>query len=258
MATGTPLVATDGGALPEVTGRDGETVLQCRAGDSDSLADAIRRGLDDPELRARVGAAGRRRSSSAGRGGAAPSSPSSSTVRSWPCPRTGSRRAATAGDPMLTIRFDRLADLGLRPGGLVLDAGAGFGRHAFECRAARLPRGRPRPRRRRGEHHPRHLRRDGRGRRDRPGAFVGTLRGDATALPFPDGAFDAVITSEVLEHIPDDTGALGELHRVLRPGGILAATVPTWLPEKINWMLPTITTPRRRSAGTCASTAPPS
>jgi MMP alpha-(1->4)-mannosyltransferase len=61
MATGTPLVATDGGALPEVTGRDGETVLQCRAGDSDSLADAIRRGLDDPELCARVGAAGRRR-----------------------------------------------------------------------------------------------------------------------------------------------------------------------------------------------------
>ena len=61
MATGTTLVATDGGALPEVTGRDGETVLQCRAGDSDSLADAIRRGLDDPELCARVGAAGRRR-----------------------------------------------------------------------------------------------------------------------------------------------------------------------------------------------------
>jgi len=61
MATGTTLVATDGGALPEVTGRDGETVLQCRAGDSDALADAIRRGLDDPELCARVGAAGRRR-----------------------------------------------------------------------------------------------------------------------------------------------------------------------------------------------------
>ena len=33
---------------------------------------------------------------------------------------------------MLTIRFDRLAALGVRPGHLVLDAGAGFGRHAFE------------------------------------------------------------------------------------------------------------------------------
>jgi glycosyltransferase involved in cell wall biosynthesis len=61
MATGTCLVATDGGALPEVTGRDGETVLGCRAGDVESLAAAIRRGLDDPDLRARVGDAGRRR-----------------------------------------------------------------------------------------------------------------------------------------------------------------------------------------------------
>ena len=61
MATGTALVATDGGALPEVTGTDGETVLSCRVGDVDALAAAIRRGLDDPELRARVGAAGRRR-----------------------------------------------------------------------------------------------------------------------------------------------------------------------------------------------------
>jgi glycosyltransferase involved in cell wall biosynthesis len=61
MCAGTPLVATDGGALPEVTGRDGETVLQCPAGDVEALAAAIARGLDDPELRARVGAAGRRR-----------------------------------------------------------------------------------------------------------------------------------------------------------------------------------------------------
>jgi glycosyltransferase involved in cell wall biosynthesis len=61
MCSGTPLVATDGGALPEVTGRDRETVLQCPAGDAGALAVAIARGLDDPELRARVGAAGRQR-----------------------------------------------------------------------------------------------------------------------------------------------------------------------------------------------------
>jgi len=61
MATGTCLVATDGGALPEVTGRDGDTVLSCRAGDVDALATTIRRGLDDPDLRQRVGAAGRER-----------------------------------------------------------------------------------------------------------------------------------------------------------------------------------------------------
>ncbi|HUV18672.1 MAG TPA: glycosyltransferase family 4 protein [Ilumatobacteraceae bacterium] len=61
MCTGTPLVATDGGALPEVTGTDGDTVLQCPAGDKDALAATIARGLDDPELRARIGAAGRQR-----------------------------------------------------------------------------------------------------------------------------------------------------------------------------------------------------
>ena len=61
MCSGTPLVATDGGALPEVTGTDGDTVLQCRAGDADALAATIARGLDDPELRSRVGAAGRQR-----------------------------------------------------------------------------------------------------------------------------------------------------------------------------------------------------
>jgi glycosyltransferase involved in cell wall biosynthesis len=61
MCSGTPLVATDGGALPEVTGADGETVLQCPAGNIDALAAVIARGLDDSELRARIGAAGRQR-----------------------------------------------------------------------------------------------------------------------------------------------------------------------------------------------------
>ncbi|NBU55002.1 MAG: glycosyltransferase family 1 protein [Acidimicrobiia bacterium] len=61
MCTGICLVATDGGALPEVTGADGDTVLQCKAGDVEALASAVRRGLDDPELRTRVGANGRQR-----------------------------------------------------------------------------------------------------------------------------------------------------------------------------------------------------
>jgi glycosyltransferase involved in cell wall biosynthesis len=61
MCTGICLVATDGGALPEVTGRDGDTVLGCKAGDVESLTAAIKRGLDDADLRARVGAAGRQR-----------------------------------------------------------------------------------------------------------------------------------------------------------------------------------------------------
>ena len=61
MSTGICLVATTGGALPEVTGVDNDTVLSCPAGDAEALAASIRRGLDNAELRNRVGAAGRTR-----------------------------------------------------------------------------------------------------------------------------------------------------------------------------------------------------
>jgi glycosyltransferase involved in cell wall biosynthesis len=61
MSTGICLVATTGGALPEVTGRDNETVLSCPAGDADALAATLRRGLNDSTLRMRVGEAGRTR-----------------------------------------------------------------------------------------------------------------------------------------------------------------------------------------------------
>jgi glycosyltransferase involved in cell wall biosynthesis len=61
MATGTPLVATTGGAIPEVAGPDGETCLAVPPGDPGALASALGRLLDEPELRARIGAAGRER-----------------------------------------------------------------------------------------------------------------------------------------------------------------------------------------------------
>ncbi|MFE2299059.1 glycosyltransferase family 4 protein [Streptomyces sp. NPDC059445] len=61
MATGTPLVATTGGAIPEVAGPDGETCLAVPPGDPGALAAALGRLLGDPALRARLGAAGRER-----------------------------------------------------------------------------------------------------------------------------------------------------------------------------------------------------
>jgi glycosyltransferase involved in cell wall biosynthesis len=61
MATGTPLVATTGGAIPEVAGPDGETCLAVPPGDAGALAAALGRLLDDPELRTELGAAGRER-----------------------------------------------------------------------------------------------------------------------------------------------------------------------------------------------------
>ena len=57
------------------------------------------------------------------------------------------------------------------------------------------------------------------------------------ALPFPDDAFDAVICSEVLEHVPDFQSVLNEIDRVLRPDGRLAVSVPRFGPEWICWQL---------------------
>lgn len=56
------------------------------------------------------------------------------------------------------------------------------------------------------------------------GAHV--VRADVYHQPWPDAAFDAAILSEVLEHLDDDVQALAELARVVRPGGVIAITVP--------------------------------
>ena len=61
MSCGVPLVATTGGALPEVAGKHGETCFLTEPGDAEALAAALQEALDHPDARARVGLAGRQR-----------------------------------------------------------------------------------------------------------------------------------------------------------------------------------------------------
>ncbi|HJM28676.1 MAG: class I SAM-dependent methyltransferase [Acidimicrobiales bacterium] len=135
---------------------------------------------------------------------------------------------------MLTVDYDRLL---VEEGHEVLDLGCGFGRHAYESlrRGAKvvacdmaLPelqevRATYAAMLQAGE--------------ISDAAIAFACAGDATRLPFNDGTFDRIIASEVLEHIPDDDGALQELFRVLKPGGKIAITVPAFLPERICWTL---------------------
>jgi SAM-dependent methyltransferase len=135
---------------------------------------------------------------------------------------------------VLTVRYEWL---GLQPGERVLDIGAGFGRHSFESGrrgATVIAFDMAQP----------ELQsvRDTFGAMQEAGevtasAYAGGVRGDATRLPFPDATFDRIIASEVMEHIDDDAGAMRELARVLKPGGVLAVTVPAFGPERVCWAL---------------------
>jgi ubiquinone/menaquinone biosynthesis C-methylase UbiE len=53
-----------------------------------------------------------------------------------------------------------------------------------------------------------------------------TVAGDATRLPFADASFSTVVMAEILEHIPNPTGLLPEVARVLARGGRFIATTP--------------------------------
>lgn len=54
-------------------------------------------------------------------------------------------------------------------------------------------------------------------------------------IPLPDASVDIVTALDVLEHIPDDAGALAGMHRVLKPGGVLVATVPAGMELWSDW-----------------------
>ncbi|MFO1536433.1 MAG: class I SAM-dependent methyltransferase [Actinomycetota bacterium] len=135
---------------------------------------------------------------------------------------------------MLTVDFERL---GVRDGVRLLDMGCGGGRHAYEAwrRGATVVALDLDEQELKGVGYVvGQMLDDG----ELPhGAVGGPTRASALALPFPDATFDAVITSEVLEHIWDDRGAIRELVRVLRPGGRMAVTVPTRWPERVSWAI---------------------
>jgi SAM-dependent methyltransferase len=61
----------------------------------------------------------------------------------------------------------------------------------------------------------------------RPNVYRSVAQASATALPFPDACFNTVVSNCVIEHIPDLDGTLGEIARVLRPGGRFATTLPS-------------------------------
>ncbi|MHB8685149.1 MAG: class I SAM-dependent methyltransferase [Dehalococcoidia bacterium] len=109
----------------------------------------------------------------------------------------------------------------------VLDAGCGDGRHIVEAarrgaRAVGL------------DYDVAELRRA----QARAGAlYVDVVAGDASRLPFRAGVFDAVICTETLEHLADDHGAVREIARVLREGGLLLGAVPSHFTELLYWKL---------------------
>jgi len=65
-----------------------------------------------------------------------------------------------------------------------------------------------------------------------------SLEADLEALPFGPARFDAVVLGEVLEHVPNDVEGLREVVRVLKPGGVVAISVPAnpkWFSESDRW-----------------------
>lgn len=133
---------------------------------------------------------------------------------------------------MLTVRIE---DLDLKAGDWVLDLGCGEGRHVHgvhmltKANVVGLDLDLPSLAKAR----------EGLASLDQgqAGGVGAVLSGDAYRLPFPDNAFDAVICSEVLEHLHDYPKALAEITRVLKPGGVFTPTVPRAWPERICWAL---------------------
>lgn len=72
-------------------------------------------------------------------------------------------------------------------------------------------------------------------------AGVPLVQGGIGSLPYRDNSFSKIFSTEVLEHVEDDLGALKEIFRILKPGGRLIITVPNhnypFLWDPLNWIL---------------------
>jgi len=114
----------------------------------------------------------------------------------------------------LEIVFDELLEDAALAGRRVLDAGCGYG--AFSRMAAG-----------RGAHVVSADIAENLVRRARASAGGRGVVADACALPFRDASFEMVISSEMVEHVERPVDAIGELARVLEPGGLLVLTTPS-------------------------------
>jgi SAM-dependent methyltransferase len=125
--------------------------------------------------------------------------------------------------------------LDVQPTDNVIDLGCGTGRHVLELAKRRCNLI--------GADMSQHDLRIGRylleimRRRGEVRARVHWLRTAGERLPFVDSAFDRVICTETLEHVDDDRVLMRELVRVLKPGGVLAVSVPDEWSEKLFWRL---------------------
>tara|TARA_B100000929_G_C15503359_1_gene418066 strand:- start:2195 stop:2959 length:765 start_codon:yes stop_codon:yes gene_type:complete len=73
------------------------------------------------------------------------------------------------------------------------------------------------------------------------------VKADICDLPFEDKSFDFILCNHVLEHIPDDTKAMNELYRILKPGGTAILQIPQDLDSAKTFQDDSITDPKERA-----------
>ena len=73
------------------------------------------------------------------------------------------------------------------------------------------------------------------------------VKADICDLPFKENTYDFILCNHVLEHIPDDTKAMQEIHRILKPGGTAILQIPQDLKRKTTFEDNTITSRKERA-----------